>query len=129
MPNLKPYYDAALAADAEVKRILNEMDVAFNDGTDAGKEKALSLRPALDEAQKKAKDANELYASMRDASLVDDNMAALFTTPADPANDGNRSPEQSPAAPKSMSLSEYRALSPKERLAFAKADGRIEEGA
>jgi hypothetical protein len=124
MPNLKPYYDAALAADAEVKRILAEMDAAFNDGTPEGKEKALSLRPALDEAQKKAKDANELYASMRDASLVNDSMAALFTTPPDPATSDQKDDSKSP---KVMKRSDFQALSPKDRLAFAKADGRLED--
>jgi len=122
MPNLKPYYDAALAADAEVKRILAEMDAAFNDGTPEGKEKALSLRPALDVAQQKAKEANELYASMRDASLVNDSMASLFTTPPDPATD-----HQTDASPKVMKLSEFRALPPKDRLAFSKAGGKIED--
>jgi len=122
MPNLKPYYDAAFAADAEVKRILNEMDVAFSDGTPEGKEKALSLRPALDEAQKKAKEANELYASMRDASLVNDNAASLFTAPPDPAKD-----DQKDASPKVMKRAEFNALTPKDRLAFAKSGGRVED--
>jgi len=122
MPNLKPYYDAALAADADVKRILNEMDAAFNEGTDEGKEKALALRPMLDEAKTKAEEANKLYASMRDASLVNDSMAALFTTPPDPAKD-----DQTDANPKVMKLHEFNALSPKDRLAFSKAGGKIED--
>ena len=122
MPNLKPYYDAALAADAEVKRILNEMDAAFNEGTDEGQTKALELRPTLDGAKVKAEQANQLYASMRDASLVNDSMAALFTTPPDPAKD-----EQTDASPKVMKLQEFNALSPKDRLAFSKAGGKIED--
>ena len=123
MPNLKPYYDAALAADTEVKRILAEMDAAFNEGTDDGKQKALELRPALDEAQRKAKGANELYASMRDASLVNDNAASLFTLPPDLA----QNEEKQPATPKSLKLSEYRALDPQQRLAFAKSGGQLTE--
>jgi len=122
MPNLKPYYDAALAADAEVRRILNEMDAAFNEGTDEGKAKALALRPALDEAKTKAEEANKLYASMRDASLVNDSMAALFTTPPDPAKE-----EQTDASPKVMKRSDFNELPPKDRLAFAKAGGQIED--
>jgi len=122
MPNLKPYYDAALAADAEVKRILNDMDVAFNDGTPEGKEKALSLRPALDEAKAKAEGANKLYVSMRDASLTNDQAGSLFTTPPDPAKDDDHKEDKKP---KVMKLADYRALSPKARLAFAKSDGRI----
>jgi hypothetical protein len=123
MPNLKPYYDAALAADAEVKRVLNEMDTAFNDGTDEGKQKALDLRPALEEAKTKAEGANKLYASIRDASLVNDNMAALFTTPPDPAKDD----QQDDKSPKVMKLPDFQALTPKARLAFSKAGGRVED--
>jgi len=63
-----------------------------------------------------------LYASMRDASLVNDSSAALFTTPPDPAKD-----EQTDASPKVMKLSEFRALPPKDRLAFSKAGGKIED--
>jgi hypothetical protein len=122
MPNLKPYYDAALAADADVKRILNDMDVAFNDGTPEGKQKALSLRPELDEAQKKATEANQLYASMRDASLVNDSMATLFTTPADPAQDDPKD-----ASPKVMKRADFNALIPKDRLAFVIAGGKLED--
>lgn len=124
MPNLKPYYDAALAADAEVKRILNEMDVAFNDGTPEGKEKALSLRPALDEAQKKAKEANELYASMRDASLINDSAASLFTTPPDPATTGGQPNENGRAV---MKRAEFDALNPARRMAHMKAGGIVED--
>ena len=123
MPNLKPYYDAALKADEEVKRILNEMDAAFNEGTDEGQTKALELRPMLDGAKVKAEEANKLYASMRDASLVNDSMAALFTTPPDPAANDDQKDE----SPKVMKLSDFQTLIPKDRLAFVKAGGKIED--
>jgi hypothetical protein len=125
MPNLKPYYDAALAADAEVKRVLAEMDTAFNDGTAEGKEKALSLRPALDEAQTKAKAANELYVSVRDTTLTNNDAAALFTTPPD----AGAQPTQPEEAPKTLKLAEFQALTPAERLAFAKSGGTLEDEA
>ena len=120
--NLKPYYDAALKADEDVKRILAEMDAAFNDGTPEGKQKALDLRPALDEAQTKAKQSNELYASMRDASLVNDNMAALFTAPPDVAPT-----EEESKKIKVMKRNEFNALSAAGRMTFMKAGGKIEE--
>jgi hypothetical protein len=121
MPNLKPYYDAALAADAEVKRILNEMDTLFNDGTEDGKTKALELRPALDEAKNKAEQANKLYVSMRDASLENDNAAALFTSPADPAAKSDQ--EQHP---KVIKRAEFDALDVAARMAFMKSGGKVE---
>jgi len=122
MPNLKPYYDAALGADTEVKRIMNEMDTLFNDGTEDGKTKALELRPALDGAKIKAEQANTLYVSMRDASLVNDNMAALFTSPADPAV-----PDPKEENSKVMKRSEFQALIPKDRIAFIKGGGVVED--
>jgi hypothetical protein len=120
MPNLKPYYDAALSADTEVKRILNEMDTLFNAGTEEGKKKALELRPALDEAKIKAEQANSLYVSMRDASLVNDNAAALFSSPADPA-----APDQQGGDSKVMNRAAFRALEPAARMSFTKSGGKI----
>ena len=123
MPNLKPVYDAALKADEEVKRILIEMDAAFAEGTEEGKLKALELRPALDEAKTKAEEANRLYASMRDASLVNDSMASLFSVPADSAN----TEEDQSTQPKSMKRNEFHALGPAARMTFMKAGGKVED--
>jgi hypothetical protein len=122
MPNLKPFYDAALAADAEVKRILIEMDAAFNEGTEEGQAKALELRPMLDGAKAKAEQANGLYASVRDASLVNDSAGALFTTPPDPASN-----DPTDDGPKVMKLPDFQALAPKARLAFVKEGGKVED--
>jgi HK97 family phage major capsid protein len=69
--DLKPYFDAVNTAEAEVTRLRNEIDSLFRAGD---QKKALDLRPALDEAKTKAKEANDLYLSMRDAG-----------NPADPA--------------------------------------------
>lgn len=121
MLNLKPYLEAAIAADAEKERIKHEINALFSDGTEEGKRKALELRPALDEARTKAEQANELYVSMRDASLVADNSAALFT-PADPA-----AIDQKNSNSEVMKISDFRALPPSERLAFAKRGGKLED--
>jgi hypothetical protein len=122
MSNLKPMYDAALNADAEVKRVLNEMDTLFNDGTEDGKKKALELRPALDEAKNKAEQANLLYVSMRDASLTTDNSAALFTPPADPATQDPKD-----ANPKAMNRAAFNLLHPVEQAAFVTGGGIVED--
>jgi ElaB/YqjD/DUF883 family membrane-anchored ribosome-binding protein len=120
MQNLKSFYDAALAADADVKRILAEMDSLFSSGTDEGKQNALALRPALEEAKAKAESANQLYVSVRDASLTSDNAAALFSAPPDPGEASDR------AAGKNVkTLAEFNAMSPSDRLAFSKSGGRL----
>ncbi len=116
MPNLKPYYDAALAADANVQRVMAQIDQAFNLGTPEGQAQALSLRSALDAAKAQAKSANELYVSMRDASLVSDNGVSNFTAPADPAQDGSQ---------KQMSRSAFELLDPQARIVFLRAGGEV----
>lgn len=67
MINLKGYYDAAQAADGKVAKLAGEIDDAFGAGE---KEKAVKLGAELDGAQKEAREANELYLRMRDASEV-----------------------------------------------------------
>ena len=118
--NLKPYYDAAVAADEERKRIMKEMDDAFNSGTEEGKQKALDMRPALDAAQAKSEQANLLYISMRDASLVNDKLGALFTLPPDPAKD-----DQQADAAKVINRAGLTALSPSAQIAFFRAGGKV----
>ena len=93
---LKPYFDAVNTAEAEVTRLRNEIDSLFRAGD---KKKALDLRPALEEAKTKAKEANDLYLSMRDAG-----------NPADPgrhfvpAADGDLNIGLSPKEVKNYSL-------------------------
>ncbi len=66
---LKPYLDAVNEADAEVKRIRQEIDTAFKTND---KQKAMDMKPSLDEAKKKADDANAMYVSMRDSGETSD---------------------------------------------------------
>ena len=67
MSNLKVYFDAAQKADAQVKDIAAQIDTLI----ETDQEKALELRPKLDEATNKAKAANELYISMKNAQSND----------------------------------------------------------
>lgn len=79
--NLKQLYDAAKDADGKAQLILKQMTDAFDTGTEEGKQKALELRPALDEAKLKANEANQLYISARDADAVDVNSASRRFVP------------------------------------------------
>lgn len=63
--NLKPYYDAAQSADNRVQSVAAQIDAHFQAGEN---DQAVALRANLDEARTKAKEANDLYLSMRDAS-------------------------------------------------------------
>lgn len=119
MPNLKPYFDAAVSADADVERVMAEIDIAFNLGTQEGQTQALEMRATLDTAKAKAISANQMYISMRDASLVSDNAAALFTAPADQAANMQ--------SKKQMLRKDFDALPQNERAAFIKSGGKVED--
>ena len=75
MINLKQFFDAAQAADAAVTKIATEINALFEAGDT---EKALALRPKLDELKAKAKDASQMYLSMREASAGDGDPAQKF---------------------------------------------------
>jgi HK97 family phage major capsid protein len=61
--NLKKYLDAVNTAEARVQQIAAQIDEHFEaDETD----KALAMKPQLDEAKAKAKEAHELYLSLLD---------------------------------------------------------------
>lgn len=119
MIDLKPYLDSATKADEEVQAIIGEMDAVFNDGTEEGKQKALDIKPGLDAAKEKAKKANELYVSMRDASLTDDKTAANFV-----AVSGNPVNTES-AAGKQMNREDFAALNAADRMKFIKDGGKV----
>jgi len=120
MLDLKPYHDAVLAADAEVKVVANQIDTLFREGTDEAKNSALALQETLDTAQAKYDAATKLYESMKKSSQssnVAQNFVPVSTT----------SPTPEAEAPKNvMTLAEYNALSPQDRLAFAKRGGKLE---
>jgi len=118
--DLKPYFDAARAADDEVQRVMNEMNEHFTADTEEGKQAALDLRPALDLAKEKAADANKLYLSMRDAAATSNSAAREFV----PTNDhleGTGDPA------KEMTRPEFDALDAAARVKFIKAGGSVIE--
>lgn len=118
MIDLKPYLDAARAADEDVQKILKEMDTSFNSGSDEGKLKALEMRPKLDEAKKKAKEANDLYISMRDSSLAPSDLGKEFV----PVT-SNVIPEAS--AGKVMDRDAFLNLDAKSQMAFIQDGGKV----
>lgn len=119
--DLKKYFDRAKADSDEVTRLQNELDTEFNSGTDEGIQKAIDLQPALEAAVKAAEASNKVYLSMRDAANLTGNAASLFVSgnPDEEDEDGEGG--------KVKTLAEFNALSPRERLAFAKAGGRIQD--
>jgi hypothetical protein len=123
--DLKPYFDHARSADEDKQRILNEMNAAFNDGTEEGKAKALELRPSLDEATNKALAANELYLSLRGASQQ--NSAADQFVPVAPEAGKTSVEDGQSAAAKEMKRDDFIALDADSRMKFMKAGGKVTE--
>lgn len=119
--DLKKYFDRAKADSDEVTRLQNELDSLFNNGTDEGIQSAIDLQPALEAATKKAGESNKLYLSVRDAANLSGNAASLFVNSNPEDEDENGDGDE-----KVMSLAAFNALSPKARLSFSKAGGRIE---
>lgn len=62
MKNLKPYFDAAQAAEARVRDVAARIDGLFSEGKQT---EAVALRDELEAAKAESKSANELYLSMR----------------------------------------------------------------
>lgn len=121
MLDLKPYFDAVNMAEAEVQRIANELDGLFREETDESKAKALALRPALDEAQKKHGEAVALYESMQRANRPNDvakNFVPVSTT--EPTEgEGNQ--------PTVIKRKDYDAMSLVDRARFVKSGGTVED--
>ncbi len=118
MAKLKPLLDAAQAADAKVKSIMNEMLEAFESGTEEGKLKALDLRPSLDEAKQAAEEANQLYTSARDADDGDPDAAARKFIP---TGDGSKLA----SGTKEITRAEYEAMEYKDRHDYLQSGGAI----
>lgn len=73
--NLKPYFDAANAAEARVQKIAAQINDLFESGQN---DEALELRPKLDTAKAEAHQAHQLYLSMAAATTSDGDPAQRF---------------------------------------------------
>src|SRR3990172_1204369 len=86
MIDLKPYFDAVNAAEAEVQRVANELDALFRQETDEAKAQALARQPELEKAQAKHAAAISLYEQMQKANRPNDiakNFVPVSNTPPD----------------------------------------------
>ncbi len=120
MIDLKVYYDAVIAAQAEAQKIAHEIDALFRDGTEEAKAQALSKQPDLEKAHGKTLQANELYESMQLASRPND-VAKNFvpvSTHVEPAETNQ---------PTIISRQAYDKLSLNERAKFIRSGGTVSD--
>lgn len=117
MKDLKPLYDAVIEAEAEVDKIEHLMLAAFETGTEEGKAEALGMRPALDEAKNRAKEANLAYISLRESDAVESGNARKFV----PVPGAEKQAGQG----KQLTQKEFDALSAADKMSFMLNDGKI----
>lgn len=121
MTDLKPYYDRVLNAQAAVQAVVNQIDAAMKLGTKEGEDQALGLEAELDAATAAAESAQKFYNKLLNATKTS-NVVQNFVPITDTQND----PDEKPEGVKVMSLAEYNALSPKDRLTFAESGGKLQ---
>lgn len=119
MLDLKPYFDAVNAAEADVQRIAHELDELFIAGTEESMAQALAMRPALDEAQKQHADAVALYESMQLANRPND-IAKNFVPVSTAA-------EAEGSQPTVIKRQDYDRMSLVDRDRFVKSGGKLED--
>lgn len=121
MLDLKGPLDVLNAAEAAWKKQAAEIAELLSVGTEEATQQALALQSTLDTLQADYEAKKALYDRLVKANAPSD-VARLFV-PASPT-----SPEADEAKPRDvMTLAEFNQLSPRERLAFAKRGGKIEE--
>lgn len=121
MLDLKGPLDVLNAADAALKKQAAEIADLLNAGTEEATQQALALQSTLEALQADYEAKKSMYDRLVKANAPSD-VEKLFV-PASPT-----SPEADEVKPKDvMTLAEYNKLHPRERLAFAKRGGKIEE--
>jgi ElaB/YqjD/DUF883 family membrane-anchored ribosome-binding protein len=121
MNDLKLYFDAVNAAEAEVQRVAAELDVLFREGSDESKSKALEMRPALEAAQARHADAVQLYELMKNSNRPNDvakNFVPVSSTTSEQA-EGNM--------PTVIKRQAYDGLSLVDRAKFIRSGGTVED--
>lgn len=120
MLDLKAPLDALMAADNALKTKAAEIASLMSQGTEEATQQALALQGSLDDLQADYEAKKAMYDRLVKANAPSD-VEKLFV-PASPT-----SPEADEARdPGVMTLAEFNALDPHERLAFAKRGGKLE---
>ncbi len=122
MSDFKATYDRVLQAQADRDLIVNEIETAMSLGTPEGDEQALTLQASLDEAQEKVVKLETMYTNMQ-AIAKAGKINAQFVPVSSTTNEAT----QEESKPNTLTLAAYNQLDPKERLAFAKRGGKLEE--
>ena len=118
---LKPYYDKVLSLQAKTQGIMAKIDDALKLGTAEGEEQALAMQGELEAALAEQEKAESFYATLLKGSKTATNPVKNFLPV-----DQKEIEEEEDKSPKVMKLPDFQALSPRERIAYVKAGGKVE---
>lgn len=121
MLNLKGPYDVVVAADTAWKNQAAQIASLLEQGTEEATQQALALQESLDKAEANYKEKKSLYEKLVSANAPSD-VNQLFV----PASETPADPEAAKPTD-TLTLAEFNKLSPQDRLAFAKRNGKISE--
>jgi len=121
MLDLKPYFDAVNAAEAEVQRVASELDAFFREGTDDGRAKAIEMRSLLDDAQQKHAEAVSLYEAMQMTNRPND-VAKNFVPIANPSTEQTEGSQ-----PTVIKRQEYERMTLTDRARYIRSGGTLED--
>lgn len=118
MTQFKNSYDLVNARSQKVKELALEIDAKLGQGSDEAIQEALDLRPALEEAEQKLNEAQELYQQLQNSAKKADDVAALFVPV---------SAEAARVAGESNVISRdaWEEMTPKEQTAFVEKGGKV----
>lgn len=119
MIDLKGPYDMVNAAEAALQKQAAEIADLLALGTDEATQSALALQESLDTLQADYNGKKALYAKLVQANQPSD-VAAMFV----PASPTATEEEKKDSV---MTLAEFNAMTPRDRLAFANRGGKIQE--
>lgn len=119
MIDLKGPYDMVNAAEAALQKQAAEIADLLALGTDEATQSALALQESLDTLQADYNGKKALYAKLVQANQQSD-VAAMFV----PASPTATEEEKKDSV---MTLAEFNAMTPRDRLVFANRGGKIQE--
>ena len=121
MLDLKGPLDVMNAADAALKKQAAEIAALLSQGTEEATQQALALQETLEKLQSDYDAKKAMYDGLVQANKPSD-VAKLFVPTSTTSPDADEAKKKDV-----MTLAEFNDLAPRDRLAFAKRGGKIQE--
>ena len=119
--DLKSFYDRVLTAQANIEMVKNQIADALALKTPEGDEQALALEPTLDAAVADEAKWHAFYDKLVDSSKGQNALGKFIPLTSQEIN------EEPATGKKIMKRAEFDNLAPRDRMAFSKSGGTLEE--